>query len=239
MAESMKGLHRSHRCTEVSSANIGEKVTVMGWVQKRRNLGSLIFIDLRDRSGLLQIVFDEESVGAEGFAKAGTLRSEYVVAVEGTVQKRSAAVNENLKTGDIEVIATSLRILSESQTPPFAIEENSQTKEDIRLKYRYLDLRRPDLQRNLILRSRVAAISLAAARRVATTSRAAPRPPPRRPLRRLRRTARCLALATRPSRWSWDCWLQLPQCLALLSSCASVLVARLDHAARCLGYRRS
>ena len=155
MAESMKGLHRSHRCTEVSSANIGEKVTVMGWVQKRRNLGSLIFIDLRDRSGLLQIVFDEESVGAEGFAKAGTLRSEYVVAVEGTVQKRSAAVNENLKTGDIEVIATSLHILSESQTPPFAIEENSQTKEDIRLKYRYLDLRRPDIQKNLMLKSRV------------------------------------------------------------------------------------
>ena len=155
MAESMKGLHRSHRCTEVSSANIGEKVTVMGWVQKRRNLGSLIFIDLRDRSGLLQIVFDEDSVGAEGFAKAGTLRSEYVVAIEGTVQKRSAAVNENLKTGDIEVIATSLRILSESQTPPFAIEENSQTKEDIRLKYRYLDLRRPDIQRNLMLKSRV------------------------------------------------------------------------------------
>ena len=155
MAESMKGLHRSHRCTEVSSANIGEKVTVMGWVQKRRNLGSLIFIDLRDRSGLLQIVFDEDSVGAEGFAKAGTLRSEYVVAIEGNVQKRSAAVNENLKTGDIEVIATSLRILSESQTPPFAIEENSQTKEDIRLKYRYLDLRRPDIQRNLILKSRV------------------------------------------------------------------------------------
>ena len=155
MAESMKGLHRSHRCTEVSSANIGEKVTVMGWVQKRRNLGSLIFIDLRDRSGLLQIVFDEDSVGAEGFAKAGTLRSEYVVAIEGIVQKRSAAVNENLKTGDIEVIATSLRILSESQTPPFAIEENSQTKEDIRLKYRYLDLRRPDIQRNLMLKSRV------------------------------------------------------------------------------------
>ena len=155
MAESMKGLHRSHRCTEVSTANIGEKVTVMGWVQKRRNLGSLIFIDLRDRSGLLQIVFDENSVGQEGFAKAGTLRSEFVIAVEGTVQKRTAAVNENLKTGDIEVIATSLRILSESQTPPFAIEENSQTKEDIRLKYRYLDLRRPDIQRNLMLKSRV------------------------------------------------------------------------------------
>ena len=155
MAESMKGLHRSHRCTEVSNANIGESITVMGWVQKRRNLGSLIFVDLRDRSGLLQIVFDEESVGVEGFAKAGTLRSEFVIAVEGTVSKRAAAVNENLKTGDIEIIATSLRILSESQTPPFAIEENSLTKEDIRLKYRYLDLRRPDIQRNLMLKSKV------------------------------------------------------------------------------------
>jgi aspartyl-tRNA synthetase len=151
----MKGLHRSHRCTEVSSANIGEKVTVMGWVQKRRNLGSLIFIDLRDRSGILQILFDEASVGEEGFAKAGSLRSEFVVAIEGTVQKRTAAVNENLKTGDIEVVATSVRILSESLTPPFAVEENSQTKEEIRLKYRYLDLRRPDIQRNLMLKSRV------------------------------------------------------------------------------------
>ena len=155
MAESMQGLHRSHRCTEVSNTNIGEKVTVMGWVQKRRNLGSLIFVDLRDRSGILQLVFDEDSVGAEGFEKAGSLRSEFVIAVEGTVQKRSAAVNENLKTGDIEVIATSLRILSESQTPPFQIEENSKTNEETRLKYRYLDLRRPDIQRNLILKSKV------------------------------------------------------------------------------------
>ena len=155
MAESMQGLHRSHRCTEVSNTNIGEKVTVMGWVQKRRNLGSLIFVDLRDRSGILQLVFDEDSVGAEDFEKAGTLRSEFVIAVEGTVQKRSAAVNENLKTGDIEVIATSLRILSESQTPPFQIEENSKTNEETRLKYRYLDLRRPDIQRNLILKSKV------------------------------------------------------------------------------------
>ena len=104
MAESMQGLHRTHRCTEVSNANIGEKVTVMGWVQKRRNLGSLIFVDLRDRSGILQIVFGEENVGAEGFEKAGTLRSEFVIAVEGTVQKRTAAVNESLKTGDIEVL---------------------------------------------------------------------------------------------------------------------------------------
>ena len=156
MAESMKGLHRTHRCTEVSNENIGETVTVMGWVQKRRNLGSLIFIDLRDRSGLLQIVFDEPKVGSEGFAKAETLRSEFVVAVTGTVEKRTAAVNENLKTGDIEVIAENIRILSESETPPFPIEENSQTKDDLRLRYRYLDLRRPDLQRNLMTQSKVA-----------------------------------------------------------------------------------
>ena len=156
MAETMKGLHRSHRCTEVSNQNIGETVTIMGWVQKRRNLGSLIFIDLRDRSGILQLVFNEETVGKEGYEKAESLRSEFVIAVTGTVQKRSAAVNESLKTGDIEVIAESLRILSESETPPFPIEENSQTKEDIRLRYRYLDLRRPDLQRNLMMKSKVA-----------------------------------------------------------------------------------
>ncbi len=155
MAESMKGLHRTHRCAEVSGANIGEHITVMGWVQKRRNLGSLIFIDLRDRSGLLQIVFDEPKVGTEGFEKAATLRNEFVIAVTGTLERRSAAVNENLATGDVEVIADSLRILSESETPPFPIEENSQTKDEIRLRYRYLDLRRPDLQRNLMLRSRV------------------------------------------------------------------------------------
>ena len=155
MSESMQGLHRTHRCTEVSNANIGETVTVMGWVQKRRNLGSLIFVDLRDRSGLLQIVFDEPQIGTAGFEKAGSLRSEYVIAVVGTVQKRTAAVNENLKTGDIEIIATDLRILSESETPPFHIEENSKTNEETRLKYRYLDLRRPDIQRNLMLRSRV------------------------------------------------------------------------------------
>ena len=155
MAESMKGLHRTHQCAEISSQNIGETVTVMGWVQKRRNLGSLIFIDLRDRSGLLQVVFDEPKVGSEGFAKAGTLRSEFVVAVTGSVEKRAAAVNENLKTGDIEVIASDIRVLSESETPPFPIEENSQTKEDLRLRYRYLDLRRPDLQRNLMMKSKV------------------------------------------------------------------------------------
>ena len=156
MAESMKGLHRTHRCTEVSAKNIGETVTVMGWVQKRRNLGSLIFIDLRDRSGILQLIFDEDTVGKEGFAKAQTLRSEYVVAAVGTVEKRSGAVNENLKTGDIEIKVQTLRILSESDVLPFPIEENLTTKEELRYQYRYLDLRRPDLQRNLIVRSKVA-----------------------------------------------------------------------------------
>ncbi len=156
MAESMKGLKRTHRCTEVSEQNIGkEKVTVMGWVQKRRNLGSLIFVDLRDRSGLLQIVFDVNDIGEEGFAKAETLRNEFVIAVTGDVTMRGGAFNENLKTGTIEVRATELRILSEAQTPPFPIEENTLTKEELRLQYRYLDLRRPDLQRNLMMRSKV------------------------------------------------------------------------------------
>ena len=161
MAESMVGLKRSHRCTEVSSADIGKKVTVMGWVAKRRNLGALIFVDLRDRSGILQILFDENIIGKEGFDKAYTLRNEFVIAVEGEVIKRSGAVNENLKTGDIEIAAKTLRILSESETPPFPIEENIQTKEDIRLKYRCLDLRRPDIQSNIIMRSKVATLTRA------------------------------------------------------------------------------
>ena len=155
MAESMKGLKRSHRCTELSEKNIGETVTVMGWAAKRRNLGSLIFVDLRDRSGILQIVFDENDVKAEGFAKAETIRSEYVIAVEGRVEKRGGAVNENLATGKIEIRATSLRILSESLTPPFPIEDGVTVKDELRLKYRYLDLRRPHIQNNLILRSKV------------------------------------------------------------------------------------
>ena len=158
MAESMIGLKRSHRCTEVSNANIGEEITVMGWVQKRRNLGSLIFIDLRDRSGILQIVFDENDVLKEGFEKAETLRSEFVIAVRGMVTKRGGAINENLKTGDIEIRATELRILSEALTPPFPIEDGITTKDDLRLKYRYLDLRRPCLQKNLIMRSKTATL---------------------------------------------------------------------------------
>ena len=159
MAESMQGLKRSHRCAEVSNALEGQKVTVMGWVQKSRNKGGIIFVDLRDRSGILQIIFEESKCGSECFEKATKLKSEYVAAIEGTVCKRAGAVNENLTTGDIEVVATSLRILSEAETPPFPIEENSKTKEELRLKYRYLDLRRPDLQGNLVMKSKVMTIA--------------------------------------------------------------------------------
>ncbi len=156
MAESMKGLKRTHRCGELSKANVGEVVTVMGWVQKQRNKGGIIFVDMRDRAGLLQVIFEESDCGSENFAKAEKLRSEFVVAVVGKVEARSGAVNENLSTGEIEVRATDIRILSESETPPFPIEADSKTKEELRLKYRYLDLRRPDLQKNLILRSKIA-----------------------------------------------------------------------------------
>lgn len=161
MAESMAGLKRTHRCTEVTAAQIGENVTIMGWVQKSRNKGGIIFVDLRDRSGILQLIFEEGDCGAESFAKAERLRSEFVVAVEGRVEARSGAVNENLATGAIEVRAKSLRILAESETPPFPIEEKSKTKEELRLEYRFLDLRRPDIQRNLITRSRVATLTRA------------------------------------------------------------------------------
>jgi len=157
MAETMKGLKRTCRCGELSNANVGQTVTVMGWVAKQRNKGGIIFVDLRDRSGLLQVIFEESDCGSEHFAKAEHLRSEFVVAVVGTVEMRSGAVNENLATGDIEIRAKEVRILSEAQTPPFPIESNSKTKEDIRLKYRYLDLRRPDQQQKIILRSKICA----------------------------------------------------------------------------------
>lgn len=154
MEESMSGLKRTCRCAELSTENVGQTVTVMGWVQKSRNKGGIVFVDLRDRSGIIQLIFEENQVGAEGFAKAAKLRSEFVVAVTGEVTRRSGAVNENLKTGEIEVVANDIRILSESDTPPFPVEENSKTRDEVRLKYRYLDLRRPDLQRNLLLRSK-------------------------------------------------------------------------------------
>lgn len=159
MAESMQGLKRTHRCGELSAANVGETVTIMGWVQKNRNKGGLVFVDVRDRSGIIQVVFEEGSSDAALIEKAAKLRSEYVVAIVGRVEKRSGAVNSNISTGEIEVVPSELRILSESETPPFQIEENSKTREEVRLKYRYLDLRRPDLQRNLIMRSKVATLT--------------------------------------------------------------------------------
>lgn len=159
MAESMRGLKRSHRCAELNKSNIGETVTVMGWVQKNRNKGGIVFVDLRDRSGLLQLIFENGSVSEEDFEKAGKLRSEFVIAAVGVVEARSGAVNENLATGEIEIRVKELRILSESETPPFPIEEDSKTKEELRLKYRYLDLRRPDLQRNLMMRSKAATLT--------------------------------------------------------------------------------
>ena len=158
MAESMKGLKRSHRCAEVTKADIGSTVTLMGWVQKSRNKGGIVFVDLRDRSGIMQVIFENGEIDQEVFEKAGKLRSEFVIAVVGRVEARSGAVNPNLPTGEIEVRARELRILSEAQTPPFPIEENSKTREEVRLKYRYLDLRRPDLQKNMILRSRVSTL---------------------------------------------------------------------------------
>ena len=158
MAETMQGLHRSARCAEIGKEAIGQEVTLMGWVQKNRNKGGIIFVDLRDRSGVMQLIFENGSIDEEGFEKAGKLRSEYVIAATGTVEARSGAVNENLATGEIEIRVHSLRILSEADTPPFPIEEDSKTKEELRLKHRYLDLRRPDLQKNLKMRSQTAAL---------------------------------------------------------------------------------
>jgi aspartyl-tRNA synthetase len=159
MAESMAGLKRTCRCAEVTEAQIGTEVTLMGWVQKNRNKGGIIFTDLRDRSGLIQIIFENGDIDETGFEKAAGLRSEFVIAVKGKVEKRSGAVNDKLATGAIEIRANYLRVLSEAETPPFPIEENSKTKEELRLKYRYLDLRRPDIQRNLMLRSKVCTLT--------------------------------------------------------------------------------
>ena len=154
MAESMKGMKRTHRCTELSKADVGKMVTVMGWVQKSRNKGGLIFIDLRDRSGILQLVYEEQDCGSEVFEKAAKLRNEYVVAATGVVTERTA-VNENIPTGYIEIRVKETRILSEAETTPFEIVNDLKTKEELRLKYRYLDLRRPDMQEKLMLKSRV------------------------------------------------------------------------------------
>ena len=139
MAESMQGLHRSCRCAEVTKEMIGSEITLMGWVQKARDKGGIVFVDLRDRSGIMQLIFENGSIDESGFEKAGKLRSEFVIAVTGVVEKRGGAVNKNLPTGEIELRVSSLRVLAESEVPPFPIEENSKTKDEIRLKYRYLD----------------------------------------------------------------------------------------------------
>ncbi len=157
--ENIQGMKRTHRCAELACADAGKEVVLMGWVQKRRDLGALVFVTLRDRSGIIQVVFNSET-NPELHEKALQVRSEYVLAIRGTLQLRSPeAVNKNMPTGELEVLATELRILSKSETPPFHIEEDSGANEVLRLKYRYLDLRRPDLQRKLMLRHRVAKIA--------------------------------------------------------------------------------
>lgn len=156
MAESMKGLHRTCRCTELDESYIDREVTMMGWVQRSRNKGGLIFTDLRDRTGLLQIVFEESECGTEVFEKAAKLRSEFVIAVTGIVRSRGKDANKDMKTGSIEISARALRILAESETPPFPIEDGIPTNENTRLKYRYLDLRRPELAKRIMTRAKIA-----------------------------------------------------------------------------------
>ena len=156
MGESLNGLKRTIMCGEVRESNISEKITVMGWVQRKRNLGSLVFVDLRDRTGLLQLVFGEE-INKEAFEKADLVKSEYCIAVTGEVIKRESP-NTNLPTGMVEVKCESIKILSESETPPIYIKENLDANENLRLKYRYLDLRRPDMQKILMIRHRTAKV---------------------------------------------------------------------------------
>ena len=157
MAEFMTGLRRTHYCGELRAANIGEEVTVCGWVQRQRDLGQLIFIDLRDRTGIVQLAFDDNTDHSV-FDKAFAARSEFVLCAVGTVRERSAKSNK-IPTGDIEIEVSDLRVLSKAQTPPFEIVDDSKTAEDIRLKYRYLDLRRAPLQQNIITRSKIAKIA--------------------------------------------------------------------------------
>lgn len=155
--ETLQGIKRTHKCAELSEKNIGERVTVMGWTQVYRQMGALTFIDLRDISGIVQLSFSEE-INKEAFEKAQSVRNEYVLAAVGTVVKRSS-INPNMKTGTIEIQVTELRILNTAKTPPFAIEENSKVREEVRLKYRYIDLRRPDVQRNMIIRHNIARLA--------------------------------------------------------------------------------
>ena len=157
MAETIKGLTRSDYCGTLRESDIGRRVTLFGWCQRQRDLGALIFIDLRDRTGITQLAFDD-ATARDVFDKAFTVRSEFVLAAVGTVRERSSK-NPDLPTGNIEVAVDELRILNKAETPPFAIEADSKTDELLRLQYRYLDLRRPDLQQNLIFRHRVAKVA--------------------------------------------------------------------------------
>lgn len=154
--DTLNGLKRTNYCGDLRSSNINEEVVLMGWVQKKRNLGGLVFVDLRDRSGICQIIFDTD-VNKEAFEKAEKLGSEFVIAVKGKVAERSSK-NPNLPTGDIEIFANELRILNKSETPPIYIKDDDNVSEELRLKYRYLDLRKSSMQKNLILRSKIANI---------------------------------------------------------------------------------
>ena len=154
--DNLKGLKRTHYCGDLRIANVGEEVVLNGWVQKKRNLGGLVFVDLRDIRGISQIIFDAD-VNKDAFEKAEKLGSEYVIAVKGIVRERQSK-NPNMPTGDIEIEATELRVLSKSETPPIYIKDNDNVSEDLRLKYRFLDLRKPSMQNNLVLRSKVANI---------------------------------------------------------------------------------
>ena len=159
MAESMLGLKRSMRCAEVTEKEIGNTLTLMGWVAKTRNKGGIVFVDLRDRTGLMQLIFEDGTIDSEGFARAGHLRAEYVIAVTGKICRRGGAVNPDLATGTMEMRVESLRVLAEAETPPFPVEDDINTRDEVRLKYRYLDLRRPKMQKNLLLRSQIAQIT--------------------------------------------------------------------------------
>ena len=157
MADTMSGLKRTNYCGETTSALVGKEVVVCGWVQKIRDKGMLVFIDLRDRTGIVQLAFDDQT--AEDLrTKAQSVRSEYVLAAKGVVRVRES-VNKDLPNGDVEVYVSDLRILGQAQTPPFEIVENSNVKEELRLKYRYLDLRRKNLQQNIILRHKIAKVT--------------------------------------------------------------------------------
>ncbi len=154
--ENLKGLKRTHKCATLSKDNIGEEVVLMGWADQVRNLGGLIFINLRDISGIIQLYFNTDN--KDLYEKAATVRGEYVLAAKGIVRMRES-INPNMPTGEIEIEVTELRILNKSQTPPFYIEENSDVKEELRLKHRYLDLRRPDMQRKMVLRHKIAKLA--------------------------------------------------------------------------------